>query len=146
LVGAGTNLFIQIAIISMPLVFKRELGLSDGELGLFFTFGGIGIFLGSFTAKRLADWFGHGRVLWITGLAAAPAGFLVPLIGRGAWQWVAMCCWLVLTYRIGMNNVILVSLRQRATPDRLLSRMNATMRFLMTGVLAIGAALAGAIG
>jgi hypothetical protein len=51
----------------------------------------------------------------------------------------------VLTYRIGMNNVILVSFRQRATPDRLLSRMNATMRFLFTGVLAVGAALAGLV-
>jgi MFS family permease len=146
LVGAGTNLFIQIAIITMPLMFKRVLGLSDGELGLFFTFGGVGIFLGSFTAKRLVRWFGHGPVLWIVGLAGLPFGFLVPLIDRGPWQWVAMCSWLVLTYRIGMNNVILVSFRQRATPDRLLSRMNATMRFLMTGVLAIGAALAGVIG
>jgi MFS family permease len=146
LVGASTNLFIQIAIITMPLMFKRVLKLSDGELGLFFTFGGIGIFLGSLTARRLAERFGHGPVLWIVGLAATPFGFLVPLIDRGPWQWVAMCSWLVLTYRIGMNNVILVSFRQRATPDRLLSRMNATMRFLMTGVLAIGAALAGAIG
>jgi hypothetical protein len=54
--------------------------------------------------------------------------------------------WLALTYRIGMNNVLLVSIRQRVTPDRLLSRMNATMRFLMTGVLAVGAAAAGFIG
>jgi hypothetical protein len=70
----------------------------------------------------------------------------VPFIARGPWLWVAMCSWLLLTYRIGTNNVILVSLRQQATPDRLLSRMNATMRFLMTGVLAVGAALAGVIG
>jgi MFS family permease len=145
-VGAGTNLFIQIGIITMPLMYKRVLGLSDGELGLFFTFGGIGTLLGSLTAKRLARRIGHGTSLWIVGLAGMPFGFLVPLIDRGAWQWLAMCSWLVLTYRIGMNNVILVSVRQRATPDRLLSRMNATMRFLMTGALAVGAALAGLIG
>ena len=146
LVGAGTNLFVQIAIVTMPLLFTRVLHLSGGELGLFFTFGGIGIFLGSFTAKRIARWLGNGPALWIVGLAGMPFGFLVPLIDRGAWQWVAMCSWLVLTYRIGMNNVILVSFRQRATPDRLLSRMNATMRFLMTGILAVGAAVAGVIG
>jgi predicted MFS family arabinose efflux permease len=102
--------------------------------------------LGSFTANRLADRFGHGPVLWVIGLAVTPFGLLVPLIARGPWLWVAMCSWLVLTYRIGVNNVILVSFRQRVTPNRLLSRMNATMRFLMTGVLAVGAALAGAIG
>jgi MFS family permease len=146
LVGAGTNLFIQIAIVIMPLMFTRVLGLSDGQLGLFFTFGGVGLLLGSLTANRLAERFGHGPVLCVIGLAATPFGLLVPLIAPGPWLWVAMCSWLVLTYRIGMNNVILVSLRQRATPDRLLSRMNATMRFLMTGVLAVGAALAGTIG
>jgi predicted MFS family arabinose efflux permease len=113
---------------------------------LFFAFGGVGMLLGSLTANRLARRFGHGRVLCMTGLAATPFGLLVPLVARGPWLWVAMCSWLVLTSRIGMNNVILVSLRQHSTPDRLLSRMNATMRFLMTGVLAIGAALAGAIG
>ncbi len=42
--------------------------------------------------------------------------------------------------------MLLVTLRQRVTPDRLLSRTNATMRFLLTGVLAVGAALAGLIG
>jgi len=146
LVGAGTNLFIQIAIVIMPLMFKRVLGLSNGQLGLFFTFGGVGMLLGSLTANRLAQRFGHGPILWVIGLAATPCGLLVPLIAHGPRLWVAMCSWLVLTYRIGMNNVILVSFRQRATPDQLLSRMNATMRFLMTGVLAIGAALAGAIG
>jgi MFS family permease len=146
MVGAITNLFIQIAIVMMPLMFKRVLGLSDGQLGLFFTFGGVGVLLGSFNAQRLADRFGPGSVLWVTGLAATPFGLVVPLIDRGPWLWVAICCWLVLAFRIGMNNVILVSFRQRATPDRLLNRMNATMRFLMTGVLAVGAALAGGLG
>jgi predicted MFS family arabinose efflux permease len=146
LVGAGTNLFIQIAIVIMPLMFKRVLGLPAGQLGLFFAVGGIGMLFGSLTANRLARRFGPGPALSITGLVATPFGLLVPLIARGPWLWVAMCGWLLLTYRIGTNNVILVSLRQQATPDRLLSRMNATMRFLMTGVLAIGAALGGAIG
>jgi MFS family permease len=146
LVGAGTNLFLQIAIVTMPLMFIRVLHLSGGRMGLFFTFGGIGTFLGTFTARPVARWLGSGPALWLVGLIAAPLGLLVPLADRGAWQWVAMCSWLVLTYRIGMNNVILVSFRQRATPDRLLSRMNATMRFLMTGALAVGAAVAGALG
>ena len=32
------------------------------------------------------------------------------------------------------------------TPDRLLGRMNATMRFLLTGAIALGAGLAGLLG
>ncbi|MEU8516833.1 hypothetical protein AB0C76_35385 [Kitasatospora sp. NPDC048722] len=48
--------------------------------------------------------------------------------------------------KIGTDNVLGVSLRQRMTPDDLLGRMNATFRFLLTGALAVGAAVAGAIG
>jgi hypothetical protein len=33
LVGAGTNLFIQIAIVIMPLIFTHALGLSDAQPG-----------------------------------------------------------------------------------------------------------------
>jgi predicted MFS family arabinose efflux permease len=67
-------------------------------------------------------------------------------VGRGPWLWVGAVSWLVLFYRIGLDNVLLVSLRQQITPDHLLGRMNATMRFVMTGAFAVGAALAGAIG
>ncbi len=144
LIGAGTNLFIEIAIIIMPLMYRRELGLSAGALGLFFAFGGIGVCLGSLTAR----WFGErvGRALVISGVLGTPFGFLLAFIDRGVWQWVAMCAWLVLLYRVGLSNVILVSVRQKATPDWMLNRMNATMRFLFTGVLAVGAAMAGLIG
>jgi len=85
-------------------------------------------------------------VVWVLGLAVTPFGLLVAFVGRGPWLWVGAASWLVLFYRIGLDNVLLVSLRQRITPDHLLGRMNATMRFVMTGALAVGAALAGAIG
>jgi integral membrane sensor domain MASE1 len=43
-------------------------------------------------------------------------------------------------------NVNQVSFRQRLCPDRLLGRMNATMRFVVWGVLPIGALLGGVLG
>jgi predicted MFS family arabinose efflux permease len=49
-------------------------------------------------------------------------------------------------FKIGTDNVLGVSLRQRMTPDELLGRMNATFRFLLTGVLAVGAAVSGLLG
>jgi MFS family permease len=146
LVGAGTNLFIEIGIVIMPLMYRRELGLSAGALGLFFAFGGIGVFLGSFTARRFGERFGDGPTLVVSGVVGTPFGILLGLMGRGVWQWVAMLAWLVLLYRVGLSNVILVTIRQKATPDQMLNRMNATMRFLFTGVLAVGAAVAGLIG
>jgi len=144
--GVLTNLFVQIAIIMLPLMFKRELGLSTIALGLFFAVDGLGVLLGAFTARRVTRRLGEGRAVWIVGVAVIPACLLMPLIDRGPWLWVSGAAWFVVNYRIGLNNVVLISFRQRVTPHRLLGRVNATMRFLMTGVLSIGAALSGVIG
>lgn len=48
--------------------------------------------------------------------------------------------------KTGMDNVLGVSLRQRMTSDSILGRMDATFRFLLTGALAVGAAIAGLVG
>jgi predicted MFS family arabinose efflux permease len=146
LAGVLTNLCVQLTVTMMPLVFVRELGLSAGALGLFLAVGGLGVFLGSSTARAIGHRLGHGRAMWIVGLVSAPLKFLIPLIDRGPLLWLAAFGWLMATVQVGINNVLQVSFRQRATPDRLLGRMNATMRFLLTGAVALGAALAGLIG
>lgn len=48
--------------------------------------------------------------------------------------------------KVGRGNVLGFGLRQRTTPGSLLGRMNATFRFLLTGALAIGAAISGVLG
>ena len=146
LAGACTNFSVQLSVTMLPLVFTRELGLSGAALGLFLAVGGVGVFLGALAAPAVGRRFGQGRALWIMGIAVAPVSFGVPLIGHGGWLLLAGAAWLVLTVKIGMDNVIQVSFRQRSTPERLLGRMNATMRFLLTGALAIGAGVAGLLG
>jgi predicted MFS family arabinose efflux permease len=144
--GALTNLAIIVVITMVPLMFERELGLSPAAIGTFFALGGLGVFLGSITARRLAARLGVGPTPWVLGIAAMPFSLLVAFVDRGALFWIVCAGWVVVTYRIGVSNVILVSFRQQITPDELLSRMNATMRFVMTGVMAVGAALAGVVG
>lgn len=147
LAGALTNLFVFTITTVIPVVFRSELGLPVWSIGLFISVGGIGAFLGSFTARRVGDRLGAGRALWILGLASSPFALAVGLVQRDVWLWVAAAlCWLLVTIRIGVNNVLLVSFRQQVTPDELLGRMNATMRFLLTGALAVGAGLAGVVG
>ncbi|MDH6110368.1 MFS family permease [Kitasatospora sp. MAP12-15] len=143
LAGSCTNLSIQLCQTVLPVLFARTLHLADGVLGLFFALGGVGVFLGSLLARPLARRLGAGRVLWLMGLAVAPLGVLVALADRGPLLWCAGGAWLLITLKVGIDNVINVSFRQHATPDHLLGRMNATMRFLLTGALTIGAALAG---
>jgi predicted MFS family arabinose efflux permease len=146
LCAALTNLGSQILNTMMPVLFVRELGLSAGALGVYWAAGGLGLLLGSRCARSVAARLGYGRTLGLAGLVLAPAGLLVPLIGQGPWLWVAGAGWLLAMFKTGIDNVLGVSLRQRMTPDVMLGRMNATFRFLLTGALAIGAAIAGLLG
>lgn len=144
--GALTNFSVQLSVTMLPIVFVRELGLSAGVLGLYLATGGLGVLLGTTTARRVARVLGYGRAMWLVGLVSAPLKLLIPMIDRGPMLWVAAFAWLLATMQVGLNNVLQVSFRQRVTPDRLLGRMNATMRFLLTGAVAIGAATAGLLG
>lgn len=146
LTGTLTNLGSQIVNTVLPILFVNELGLTPGALGLFWAAGGAGLLLGARCARPIAARLGHGRTLGLAGLLLAPAGLLVPLIDRGPWLWLAGAGWLLAMTKTGMDNVLGVSMRQRMTPDGLLGRMNATFRFLLTGALAVGAAVAGLIG
>ncbi|MEU8529719.1 MFS transporter [Streptomyces sp. NPDC048629] len=144
--AAIVNFGLQVVNTLLPVLFVRELGLSPAALGAFWAAGGVGLLLGSRCARPIAARLGYGRALGLAGLWMAPAGLLVPLVDRGPWLWIAGAGWLLSLFRIGTNNVLGVSLRQRMTPDPLLGRMNATFRFLLTGALAIGAAVAGLLG
>ncbi len=146
LTAALTNLGAQMVNTMLPVLFIRELGFPAGALGLFWAAGGVGLLLGARCARPVARRLGYGRTLALAGLCIAPAGLLVPLIGRGTCLWVAGAGWLLAMFKTGMDNVLGVSLRQRMTPDALLGRMNATFRFLLTGALAVGSAVAGVIG
>lgn len=147
LAGALTNLSVFTVTTMIPVLFRDELHLPVWTIGVFLSVGGIGVFLGAFAARRVGEWLGAGRVPWIFGLSTAPFAVAVPLLlTRDVWVWGAAGCWLLVTFRMGVDNVLMVSFRQRVTPDALLGRMNATMRFLFTGALAIGAGLAALIG
>ncbi|WP_151774146.1 MFS transporter [Streptomyces abyssomicinicus] len=141
-----TNLGAQMTNAMLPVLFVRELHLSAGALGAYWAVGGVGILLGAALARYLAARLGHGRALGLTGLWGAPAALAIALIGDGPWLWVAGAGWLAAMTKAGIDNVLGVSLRQHLTQDPLLGRMNATFRFLLTGALAVGAALGGLVG
>jgi MFS family permease len=141
-----SNLCLRMIITLIPVLFVTELTLSDGWVGIFLATGGVGVFLGSMVARRLGTAIGYGRTLWIIGASCGPFALLVPLTDTGVMLWVALGGWLVTTFKVGVDNVIKASLRQRISPDNMLSRMGATYRFMITGALAIGSVAAGVLG
>ncbi|MDQ0932879.1 MFS transporter [Streptomyces turgidiscabies] len=146
LTAALANLGSSVINTMLPIWFVRELGLPGAALGLFWGAGGIGLLIGARSARPIAARLGFGRTLGLAGVCLAPAGLLVPLVDRGPWLFLAGAGWCLAMFKVGMDNVLGVSLRQRMTPGSLLGRMNATFRFLLTGALAVGAAISGVLG
>lgn len=144
--GALVNLSIQLILTLLPVLFVRDLRLPAQALGAYLGAGGIGLFLGARLAAPLGRRLGQGRTPWILGALLGPASLAIPFLDHGPPLWIAAAAWLVTMAQVGVNNVILVGFRQRITPDRLLGRMNATMRFLLFGALALGSGLAGMLG
>lgn len=128
-----------------PLFLVHELGLRPGWYGLVIAGTAIGGLAGSLVAYRVIGRLGTARSLWLPAAVSAPLVLLAPLAGPG---------WRVLLYPLGLSlgwagwavqNVAQVSYRQSVTPERLLGRMNATVRFLMWGAMPLGGLLGGGL-
>ena len=137
-------LFLSIYV----LYLTRDLGLGAEAVGLVFAAGGAGALLGSVAAGPLRSRWGVGRVLLGSQILFGLFGMFVPLavlipgaalplvVAAEFLQWV-----MVLVFSINA-----VSLRQAITPDRLLGRVNGTMRFIVWGSRPIGSLLGGYLG
>ena len=146
--SATTVLFGRMFMAVYVLYMTRVLGLSAMGVGLVFATGGVGSFAGSIVAERLARRFGPGPAMIGAQVAFGLTGMLVPLaVLVPSWalpmivasefaQWMA-----ILVYYVNA-----ISVRQAITPDRVLGRVNATMRFLAGGANPIGAVIGGALG
>lgn len=142
-----TNFASTATFTLVPILILRLLGFSAFQYGLIMTLGAVGGLLGAGAAGRIARRMGTANAVRFSTLAGALSVFCYPFalalpdrasslvvliagsfIGNGA----------VLTY-----NVTQVSLRQRLCPPHLLGRMNASVRFIVWGIMPISALAAG---
>jgi hypothetical protein len=94
----------------------------------------------------LARRIGFGAALAGSGVTLAPMTLLVPLFAHGPLAVAAAAGWFLFMCKLGLDNVLGVSLRQRLTGTAMQGRMNATFRVFLTGALSIGAAVSGVLG
>ncbi|MCP4223640.1 MAG: MFS transporter [Actinomycetia bacterium] len=120
----------------MVLMVTNKLDGSEVIFGLIITVGAVGGMVGSMAAPRVVSWLGR-RVALITAFISMAAGNaiigLAPnliLIGVGSFG---------VMFAVTLFNVSSHSIRQRLTPNRLLGRVIATMRFIGTGAIPVGA-------
>jgi len=110
-------------------------------------FGGLGCILASGFAQRLSTRFGVGPVI-VHGLALTVLGWQAfGLISGPVWIATLLlgCAMLVFDFGGVLYGINYLALRQAITPDRLLGRMTATMRFLTVAAAPLGSLAGGAL-
>lgn len=133
-----TTVFVVFALHSLKI----------GEFGLGVTYAcaSVGVILGGALSGRVARRLDVGATLIAFRLLAAAGWLPLVLADSGPWAlaFVSLGFFLV-SLAIGVESPVEMSYRQAVTPDRLRGRMNATIRSMNWGMVAVGAPLGGVL-
>jgi len=145
---AGLWQFLHHMEIAVLILFAtRELQLSAGAIGFAYACGGFGCVIASALAERLSRRFGIGPVI-VHGLVLTVVGWQIfALLGGSGWTAMLALGVAMLVFDFGgiLFGINYLALRQAITPDRLLGRMTATMRFLTVASAPLGSLVGGAL-
>jgi MFS family permease len=142
----SSNFFSGIGGAMEVVLLARVLHLSPGLIGLVFSVGSIGGLIAAFTATPIARRLGQGPTIWIIPAITAPASLLWPITQRGWLLWATAVGFGIWSFGAVVYNITQVSFRQGLCPERLLGRMNASIRFLVWGTLPLGSFIGGVLG
>ena len=139
------NLGLSISDTLFYLFAYRELGLSPAFVGVAVAIRGAGALAGALLVVGLERRFGSARML-VAGAALYGAGWmLVPAAAAGLAAPMLIVSAAMIGFGNATYNVTQLTLRQVVTPDRILGRVNATMRALFLAPQPAGALLAGVL-
>ncbi|RSM75886.1 MFS transporter [Kibdelosporangium aridum] len=146
LTGTTAGFFFQMETAAMVLFLAKDLHLSAAQVGLVLAVGGFSGALGAVTSNWWYRKIGNARAIWVSLLAIAPFELLIPLAQPGWMVWLIVIGMLGVGYGVTVHNIAQVSFRQSICPDRLLGRMNASMRFMIWGAFPLGSLTGGVLG
>jgi MFS family permease len=141
------QMFHYAALTVQILFATRTLGLGENAVGLCYMGMGVGTVLGSMLGHRVSHRYGPGPCL-VLGYAVSGTGWLLASAApANAWGVAAFALMLVL-FTTGAVFIFInfLGLRQAVTPQPLLGRMTATMRWLSLLATVPGALLGGWLG
>jgi MFS family permease len=136
---------MQIAVLI--LFATRDLHLSAGSIGVAYMFGGLGCVLAAASAERLSHRFGVGSII-VYGLTLTAFGWQAfGLVSGPPWVATIALGMAILVFDFGavLYGINYLALRQAITPDRLMGRMTATMRFCTVAAAPLGSLMGGAL-
>jgi MFS family permease len=141
---ATFNFFGNVMYAVLLVYAVRELELGPGLIGVVLMLGNVGYLAGALAANRLAKRLGVGPTIILGGagsvgyllVAAAPQASPIPFLVAGL---------AIVAIGVPVYNITQGSFRQAITPERLQGRMNSVMRFIVWGVIPLGALVGGAL-
>ncbi len=135
------------AMVVQILFATRTLGLSEHAVGLCYMGMGLGTITGSVYGRRISHRIGPGPCLVMGYLICGVGWGLLALAPSNAWGVAAFALMLML-FTTGAVFIFInfLALRQAVTPEPLLGRMTATMRWLTLLAAGPGALLGGWLG
>ena len=138
------NFFSNITFSIFLVYAVRDLDLGAGTIGVLFALGNIGGLAGAILARRISRTIGIGPAMALGG-ASSTALIIVPLAPTSNPFPFLLVAMFVMTFGVVVYNVTGISFQQEITPDRMLGRLNASRRFLVWGVIPLGALAGGAL-
>lgn len=145
LATALDNLFGLSGMLAPVLVVYalRDLRMAPATYGLVLALGNAGALVGALANRRVSERLGIGPAIVASAAVPALAIFLLPPATPATAPLVLVVSLAASWFAIAVYNVNQVSLRQAVTPEHLLGRMNATMRFVIWGTIPVGTTLGG---
>src|ERR1700683_3161703 len=133
----------SFAILFLYAVGRQSpMRLSESGYGLLLATVAAGSVAGSLVAPRVERVLGRARSL---GAAIAGGALLVGIPAVTANPYVLGAVFFVGGAGVLISNIIMVSLRQQITPDRLLGRVSSANRFVAWNTIPLGAAAGGGL-
>ncbi|MFC4015483.1 MFS transporter [Nonomuraea purpurea] len=143
--SALINLSVSAVLGLSVLFLAQEVKLSPGVIGLLLMSGGVGGLIGGLTGGWMARKLGTARMTWLAVAVASPFGLLLPMT-QADWRVVCFAITsIVLSWSAALSNVGQITYRQSSTPDHMLGRVNASVRFMVWGTMPLGALLGGLV-
>jgi predicted MFS family arabinose efflux permease len=140
----SANLLMTVYI----LYVTSQLGLKPAVIGAIFAVGGASTILGTMLAGPASRRLGVGPALLAASLVIGVAGLLIPLAGGPGLLAIALLIGTQVLWGLSrpVFDINQLSLRQAMTADRFQGRVNASMLFIVWGVIPFGSLLGGALG
>ena len=142
------SFFITIQQTVFVLFIINELKLTSLQFGLVVSSSGVASLIGALLVSRIAHRLGPGPTIILGQGFTGLGGVLLAVAGGPP----ALALFLLVSGQISFGlgtplySVNQIALRQAMTPRHLLGRVNASRRFLVFGIMPLGALLSGLLG